>query len=112
MTRLGNTALVKIKVTHSIGSKYMYFLVNVCVCVCVCVCGGGGGGVGGCCLLWSSRNFCAPPFPPCKGLDIHRGGGDLEDQTVKQVNLNEASLEFPLWVEGFRHYNIRHNLEA
>lgn len=39
-------------------------------------------------------------FPPCKGLDIHRGGGDLEDQTVKQVNFSEASLEFPLGIEG------------
>lgn len=39
-------------------------------------------------------------FPPCKGLDIHRGGRDLEDQTVKQVNFSEASLEFPLGIEG------------
>lgn len=33
------------------------------------------------------EKFCAPPW---KGLDIPRGGGDLKDQTVKQVNLNEA----------------------
>ena len=33
------------------------------------------------------EKFCAPPW---KGLDIPSGEGDLKDQTVKQVNVNEA----------------------